>query len=57
MRQILTILDPDGVDSRKKHRLRRRLYTNKGPNYLVVHIDGYDQLKPYGFAIHGAIDG
>ena len=21
------------------------------------HIDGYDKLKPYGFAIHGAIDG
>ena len=21
------------------------------------HIDGYDKLKPFGFAIHGAIDG
>ena len=27
-----------------------------GPNYLW-HIDGYDKIKPYGFAIHGAIDG
>ena len=21
------------------------------------HLDGYDKLKPFGFAIHGAIDG
>ena len=21
------------------------------------HLDGYDKLKPYGFAIHGCIDG
>ena len=21
------------------------------------HIDGYDKLKPYGFCVHGAIDG
>ena len=21
------------------------------------HLDGYDKLKPYGFAIHGYIDG
>ncbi|CAC5369865.1 unnamed protein product [Mytilus coruscus] len=27
-----------------------------GPNYLI-HIDGYDKLKSYGIAIHGAIDG
>lgn len=26
------------------------------PNFLW-HIDGYDELKPYGFAIHGCIDG
>ena len=28
----------------------------KGPNY-IWHIDGYDKLKPYGFCVHGAIDG
>lgn len=27
-----------------------------GPNF-IWHIDGYDKLKPYGFCIHGAIDG
>ena len=34
----------------------RRKYKTKGPNYLW-HIDGYDKLKPFGFCIHGAIDG
>ena len=29
---------------------------SSGPNYLW-HIDGYDKLKPFGFAIHGGIDG
>ncbi|CAH3168485.1 unnamed protein product [Porites lobata] len=28
----------------------------QGPNFLR-HIDGYDKLKAYGFAIHGCIDG
>ena len=29
---------------------------HQGPNY-AWHIDGYDKLKPYGFALHGCIDG
>lgn len=28
----------------------------QGPDF-VWHLDGYDKLKPYGFAIHGYIDG
>lgn len=28
----------------------------QGPNY-VWHCDGYDKMKPYGFPIHGCIDG
>jgi hypothetical protein len=44
------------VQSRKKKRLRRRAYHTKGPNY-VWHIDGYDKLKPFGFCVHGCIDG
>ena len=56
VRLILKILDPDGVESRSRHRLRRRLYSVKGPNY-IWHIDGYDKLKPFGFCIHGGIDG
>ena len=56
VRQSLSILDPDGVDARSARRLRRRRYFSKGPNYLV-HLDGYDKLKQFGFAVHGAIDG
>ena len=56
VRQVLKILDPEGVNARSRHRMRRRLYTAKEPNYLW-HIDGYDKLKPFGFCIHGAIDG
>lgn len=52
----LSIIDPDGVALRKARCLKRRMYYSKGPNYMV-HIDGYDKLKPYGFPIHGAIDG
>lgn len=34
----------------------RRIYQNKGPNYLI-HVDGYDKLKRFGIAVHGAVDG
>ena len=56
VRELLKILDPDGVAARSRHRLRRRQYRTKGPNHLW-HIDGYDKLKPFGFCVHGAIDG
>ena len=56
VRNVLKIVDPEGVEHRARHRLRRRVYRSKGPNYLW-HIDGYDKLKPFGFCVHGAIDG
>ncbi|KAK2548520.1 hypothetical protein P5673_031305 [Acropora cervicornis] len=56
VRLILQSLDPDGVEQRSRRRLLRRQYHSKGPNY-IRHIDGYDKLKPYGFCVHGAIDG
>lgn len=46
---LLRELDPEGVAERRRHRLKRRTYHN--------HCDGYDKLKPFGFAIHGCIDG
>ena len=52
----LKFLDPNGVESRTSHRFRRRKYMSKGP-IQTWHIDGYDKLKPFGLAIHGAIDG
>ena len=56
VRICLKELDPEGVRRRKQNRLKRRKYLNKGPNFLW-HLDGYDKLKPFGFAIHGCIDG
>ncbi|EDO37933.1 predicted protein [Nematostella vectensis] len=56
VRNALLILDPDGVERRSRNRLRRRQYNAKGANFFW-HLDGYDKLKPYGFCIHGCIDG
>ena len=49
-------LDPEGVSARKARKLKRRKYSSDGPND-IWHVDGYDKLKPYGFPIHGCIDG
>ena len=43
---ILKSLDP----------VTRREYHSFVPNH-TWHIDGYDKLKPFGIAIHGALDG
>eukprot|EP00111_Clytia_hemisphaerica_P020283 TCONS_00059777-protein len=56
VRLALKELDPEGVLSRQSHRFRRRVYVSNGPNF-IWHIDGYDKIKPFGLAIHGAIDG
>ena len=44
VRQVLKILDPEGVQAWSGHRLQRRNCSTKGPNYLW-HIDGYDRFK------------
>lgn len=49
-------IDPQGIELRRKRRLRRRIYSIKGPN-SVWHIDCYDKLSRYGIKIHGCIDG
>ena len=41
---------------RCSRRLRRRVYRNAGPTY-AWHCDGYDKMTPYGFPIHGCIEG
>ena len=53
---IIKELDPEWIELRRRKHLRKRLYFARGPNW-VWHIDGYNKLKPYGFNIHGAIDG
>lgn len=58
LRQMMCLLDPEGVQMRKKRRLRRRVYSSKGPNFCWhMDVDGNDKILPYGFAIHGCIDG
>lgn len=54
--QLVRELDPVGCQERRAKTLTRRRYINPGPNYSW-HTDGYDKLKPYGFPIHGCIDG
>ncbi|XP_041860347.1 uncharacterized protein LOC121652712 [Melanotaenia boesemani] len=56
VRLILSTLDPDGTETRRRRRLQRRTYFAKGPNF-VWHADSYDKLKPFGICINGAIDG
>ena len=52
----LRVIDPEGVERRKRRRLKRRRYVTPGPNFLW-HVDGWDKLAPFGIFVHGAIDG
>ena len=45
--EAVRLVDPDGVELRKRRKFIRRRYNAKGPN-SVWHIDSYDKLKPYG---------
>ena len=54
--KVLRHLDPEQSNARKARRLLRRTYSAPGPNH-VWHADGYDKLKPFGFPIHGCVDG
>ena len=54
--KMLRELDPVGTETRRARRLRRRQYVSVGPNFCW-HANGYDKLTPYGFPIHGCIDG
>ena len=47
---LMQLLDPDCLVNRYAHRLRRREYVSPGPNF-IWHLDGYDKLKPYRFAV------
>lgn len=50
------IIGPEGVERRKRRRLKRRRYITPSPNFLW-HIDGWDKLAHFGIFIHGAVDG
>ena len=52
----LRAIDPEGVERRKRRRLKRRRYITPGSNFLW-HVDGWDKLAHFGIFIHGAVDG
>ncbi|XP_028412422.1 uncharacterized protein LOC114542871, partial [Dendronephthya gigantea] len=54
--QGMLYVDPEGVRRRKANVLKRRDYVSVGSNW-IWHIDGHDKMKPYGFTIHGCVDG
>ena len=56
VRPCLKTINPEGVERRKSHKLKRRVYVSQEPNFMW-HVHGYDKVKPFGFPIHGAIDG
>lgn len=56
VRQAIHAVDPEGVQSRKRKPIKRRVYTNPFPNY-VWHIDGNHKLVRWRMVIHHAIDG
>ena len=56
VQHLLKELDPQGAEERRRQRLHRRTYRSPGPNECW-HADGYDKLKPFGFPVHGAVDG
>ena len=53
---LMRELDPDGCEQRRSRALQRQRYSSPGPNH-TWHVDGYDKLKPFGFPVHGCIDG
>ena len=53
---LIGTLDLAGVTERNRHKLKRRKYNSSGPNYCW-HVDGNDKQKPFGFPVHGDVDG
>lgn len=53
---LLREVDPRGVEHIRSRCLQRRMYVSPGSNFCW-HMDGYDKLKPFGFSIHGCVDG
>ena len=39
VQDLLKKMDPEGSELRRKHRLKRRVYQNPGPNYSCISID------------------
>lgn len=55
-RLVLKHLDLEGVHLRIIKRFKRRMHESRGPND-ILHLDGYNKLRPYGIVIQEAIYG
>ena len=53
--RLLKEIDPAGVAQRRARHLQRQVYKCPGPN-ATWHIDGYNKLTPFGFAISRCTD-
>jgi transposase InsO family protein len=51
----LRLVDMDGLEARRRHRLQRRIFHADGPDQ-VWSVDGHDKLSRWGFPIHGCND-
>ena len=49
-------IDPKDSNNQRAHKLKWREYRNAGAN-SCWYLNGYDKLKPFGFPIHGCING
>lgn len=55
VKDIMTTIDPEGYEFRRKRKLRRTVYYSGGPNDQWC-FDGHDKIVKYGFAISGCVD-
>ncbi|XP_028258071.1 uncharacterized protein LOC114442995 [Parambassis ranga] len=56
VRQSLQEIDPIGRSFRRRHAIRRRIYSVSSPNQLW-HIDGNHKLVRWRMVFHGCVDG
>ena len=54
--RAMQVIDLERVENRRALRLQRRRYHTTGSNFLW-HLDGWDKLNPWGFCVHGCVDG
>ena len=51
IRKVLQQVDGEGVAHRRRNSIKQRLY-EAGDPLDIIHLDGNDKLKRFGFAIH-----
>ena len=52
MLALMKQLQPELVEARRRHKLKRRVYRIPGP-FEMISFDQHDKLRPFGLNIHG----